>query len=88
MTSNPPAAYPPDHVHESKKLIAARLGKGIKALNRLMDRAENPLPVRWCRRRNAWIIVEADLVAWDERQCVSADEAEEMGLVPKRRRAA
>jgi hypothetical protein len=88
VTKTPPAAYPPDHVHESKKLIAKRLGKCVKYLNKLMDQVENPLPVTWCRRRHAWIIVEAELVAWDAGQRVTADKAEEMGLVPKRRKAA
>jgi hypothetical protein len=89
VTTTLRAPYPPDHVHESKKLIAARLGKNcVKAVNRLMDRAEDPLPVLWCKRRHTWIISEADLTAWDARQAVSANLAEELGLVPKRRRAA
>jgi hypothetical protein len=88
VTPNPPV-YRPDHVHESKKVIAKRLGKNsVKTVNRLMDRATDPLPVVWCRRRSQWIIVEADLAAWDARQAVPADKAEEMGLVPRRRRAA
>ncbi len=89
MTPDASAAYPPDYVHESKKRIAARLGRScVKTVNRLMDRTVDPLPVSWCRRRNQWIITEADLAAWDARQRVSAGKAEEMGLVPKRRRAA
>ena len=88
VTPNPPTAYPPEHVHASKKLIAARLGKGIKAVNKLMYRDKDPLPVAWCRRRSMWVIVEADLLAWDAKQFVPRKQAEEMGLVPKRRKAA
>ncbi len=84
-----PCTYPPDHVHESKKRIAMRLGRScLKALNKLIEREVDPLPVEWCRRRCAWIIVEADLAAWDARQRVSTAEAREMGLVRKRHSAA
>jgi hypothetical protein len=73
----------------SKKLIAKRLGRTcVKGLNKLIRRKVDPLPVKWCRRRNTWVIREADIAAWDERQLVPADEAEKMGFVPKRHRAA
>ncbi len=85
----PPAPYPPEHVHETKKLIAARLGKAdVRAVNRRIDQTDDPLPVRWCRRRNTWIISEADIAAWAARQAVPAGEAKRMGLIPKRCKAA
>jgi hypothetical protein len=88
VKSNAGATYSPEHVHETKKLIGKRLGIGVKAVNKLMDREQDPLPVKWCRRRERWIVTESDLAAWDGRQAVEPSQAEEMGLVPRRRKAA
>ena len=72
---NGPRTFPSDHVHEEKQRIAARLGICVKAASKLMDRPDDPLPVKWCRRRKKWIVTETDLAAWDARQPVPAGQA-------------
>jgi hypothetical protein len=46
------------HVHETKKVIADRLGLGVKQLTRLMAGEEPPL-VEWCRARQKWLGTES-----------------------------
>lgn len=53
----------------SLKVIAARVGVGVKRLHQLMGRseAENPLPVQYDRVLG-WVIDENAIAQWEERE--------------------
>ena len=53
----------------SLKVIAARIGVGVKRLHQLMGRVadENPLPVQYDRVRG-WLIDETAITEWEARE--------------------
>jgi hypothetical protein len=91
VSSNPspqaPATYPANYVHETKKLIAARMGVGTKRVTELMKREDAP-PVKWCRSKEKWVCQEEELQQWERGQNIPAREAVEKGLVRKSGRRA